>query len=69
MRHPQYTGFFLVIAGFLIQWPTIVTLLMFPFLIYMYYRLAKKEEIGMIGRFGDEYLGYMERTPMFLPAV
>lgn len=68
-RHPQYTGFFLVIAGSLIQWPTIVTLLMFPFLIYTYYRLAKKEEIEMIGRFGDEYLGYLKRTPMFLPAV
>ncbi len=68
IRHPQYTGFILVIVGFLIQWPTIITFVMFPFLIYMYYRLAKKEEKEMIERFGDEYLEYMKRTRMFVPA-
>lgn len=67
VRHPQYTGFFLVIIGFLIQWPTIITLAMFPFLMYMYYRLAKKEEKEMVEKFGDEYLEYMKRTGMFLP--
>lgn len=67
IRHPQYTGFILVIIGFLIQWPTIITLIMFPFLVYMYYRLAKKEEKEMIERFGDEYPEYMKRTGMFLP--
>lgn len=66
-RHPQYTGFILVIIGFLVMWPTIITLVMFPFLIYMYYRLAKKEEKEMIERFGNEYLEYMRRTHMFLP--
>src|SRR5690606_16521397 len=33
VRHPQYSGFILVIIGFLIQWPTILTLLMAPVLI------------------------------------
>ncbi len=67
VRHPQYTGLILVIAGFLLQWPTIITLVMAPFLTYMYYRLAKKEETEMIERFGDEYREYMKRTRMFLP--
>lgn len=66
VRHPQYTGFFLIIIGFLIQWPTIITLVMFPFLMYMYYRLAKKEEKEMVELFGNEYLEYMKRTGMFL---
>ncbi len=67
VRHPQYTGFMLVLIGFLIQWPTIITLVMFPFLVYMYYRLALREEKEMIERFGDEYREYMRRTRMFLP--
>jgi len=67
VRHPQYTGFILVLIGFLIQWPTIITLVMFPFMVYMYYRLAKREEREMIERFGDEYREYIRRTRMFLP--
>lgn len=67
VRHPQYTGFILVLIGFLIQWPTIITLIMFPFLVYMYYRLARREEKEMVERFGDEYREYMRRTNMFLP--
>ncbi len=67
VRHPQYTGFILVLIGFLIQWPTIITLIMFPFLVYMYYRLARREEKEMIERFGDEYQEYMKRSRMFLP--
>jgi len=67
VRHPQYTGFILVLIGFIIQWPTIITLIMFPFLVYMYYRLTKREEKEMIERFGDEYREYMKRSRMFLP--
>lgn len=69
IRHPQYTGFMLVLIGFLIQWPTIITLVMFPFLVYMYYRLARREEKEMVEMFGDEYREYMKRTRMFLPAI
>lgn len=44
MRHPQYVGFVLIMIGFLFQWPTLVTLIMFPILVFMYWRLALKEE-------------------------
>lgn len=69
VRHPHYTGFLLVIVGFLVQWPTILTLFMFPFLVYMYYRLARREEREMVERFGYEYRRYMEEKPMFIPRV
>lgn len=67
VRHPQYSGLFLVMIGMLIQWPTIITALMFPVLFFVYYRLSKREEGDMIELFGDEYKHYMERTPMFIP--
>ena len=69
VRHPQYVGLFLVLIGMLIQWPTIITAIMFPVLIYAYSRLSKKEESEMIRLFGDEYRKYMEHTPMFIPKV
>lgn len=67
IRHPQYAGLLLVMTGMLIQWPTIITALMFPILLYVYYRLSKREEREMIELFGDEYKHYMDKTPMFIP--
>ena len=67
VRHPQYLGIFLVTSGFLLQWITILTALMFPILVFMYYKLAKREERNMERSFGAQYLEYESRTPMFLP--
>jgi len=67
VRHPQYSGLFLVMIGMLIQWPTIITGLMSPVMIFVYYRLSKKEEEDMIGIFGNAYKEYMKITPMFIP--
>jgi protein-S-isoprenylcysteine O-methyltransferase Ste14 len=67
VRHPQYSGLFLVVIGMLIQWPTLITAVMFPVLVFMYYRLSKKEEREMLTRLGDEYREYMGRTSMFMP--
>ena len=66
-RHPQYTGLFLMIMGFLIQWPTLLTILMAPVLISAYVMLAKNEEKAIIERFGDEYRVYAAATPRFIP--
>ena len=55
VRHPQYLGFALIMTGFLLQWPTLTTLAMYPVLVFMYARLAKREEAEMLERFGDEY--------------
>jgi methanethiol S-methyltransferase len=67
IRHPQYVGFVLIMLGFLVQWPTLVTLGMFPILVYMYHRLAKAEEREAEAAFGDEYRRYAARTPAFFP--
>jgi len=65
VRHPQYLGIILIMTGFIIQWPTIPTLIMYPILVYIYHRQSIKEEKIMIDRFGEEYLKYMERTPRY----
>ncbi len=67
IRHPQYAGFVLVMFGFLLQWPTLVTLAMFPVLVFMYWRLARREEREVAAAFGEEYARYRAQTPAFLP--
>ncbi len=69
VRHPQYFGLFLVTVGMLIQWPTIVTAAMWPILMLMYYRLARREEKEMESHFGDKYITYRQRVPMFWPQM
>ena len=69
VRHPQYTGLFLIIAGFLVQWPTLITVLMTPVLAYAYVRLARQEEGIMGERFGYAYDRYAERTARFFPPL
>jgi protein-S-isoprenylcysteine O-methyltransferase Ste14 len=67
LRHPQYAGFILVMLGFLVQWPTVLTLAMFPILVWMYVRLARAEEREVLAEFGDAYRRYAERVPAFFP--
>lgn len=67
IRHPQYTAFVIIMFGFLLQWPTLVTLIMFPILVVVYVRLARTEEQWALQEFGDEYRRYRARTPAFLP--
>ena len=69
MRHPQYAGFVLIMTGFLLQWPTLVTLAMYPVLLFMYARLARREEAEMLARFGDEYRRYTAAVPAFFPKL
>lgn len=67
MRHPQYVAFIVIMLGFLLQWPTIPTLLMFPILVTMYVRLARKEEAEVRAEFGEAYARYAAATPAFFP--
>ncbi|UVJ41891.1 isoprenylcysteine carboxylmethyltransferase family protein [Pseudomonas sp. LS1212] len=67
IRHPQYTGIMLAVFGQIIHWPTVVTLLLFPVIIYAYVRLAKREESALAERFGEVYQAYRQRLPMFFP--
>lgn len=67
VRHPQYMAFIVIMFGFLLQWPTLPTLIMFPILVYIYIRLAKREERESLADFKDEYQDYMNTTSAFLP--
>src|SRR6266571_6056415 len=69
VRHPQYLGIFLALFGQLIHWPTVLTLALFPVIVWVYVRLARREEAQMVRRFGDEYLDYQRRVPMFFPRL
>jgi protein-S-isoprenylcysteine O-methyltransferase Ste14 len=69
IRHPQYVAFVMVLLGFLLQWPTLLTLLMFPVLVVMYGRLAVTEEREMRARFGAEFDAYAARTTRFVPQL
>jgi protein-S-isoprenylcysteine O-methyltransferase Ste14 len=69
IRHPQYAGFILIMLGFLLQWPTLLTLLMFPMLVTMYVRLARREEREVRVEFGETYARYAADTPAFFPRL
>lgn len=69
VRHPQYGALILIMFGFLLQWPTLLTLLMFPVLVSMYLRLSRREEAEARRRFGAAYGRYAGRTPAFLPRL
>jgi methanethiol S-methyltransferase len=55
--------------GFLLQWPTLLTLATFPILVFMYLRLARTEEAEALHEFGDEYRAYMRQVPGFVPRL
>jgi protein-S-isoprenylcysteine O-methyltransferase Ste14 len=69
VRHPQYLGFLLVTLGELIVWPTIPTIALWPVLAFLYYRQGKREEVFLAEKFGEPFLEYAKKTPMFLPKI
>lgn len=69
VRHPQYAAFMVIMLGFLIQWPTLPTLMMFPVLVWIYLRLARREEKEALEEFGEDYFHYAEITPRFFPKL
>jgi protein-S-isoprenylcysteine O-methyltransferase Ste14 len=69
IRHPQYAAFILIMLGFLLQWPTLATLVMFPVLVFMYVRLTLREEKEIEAEFGDEYRRWASVTPRFIPRL
>lgn len=69
IRHPQYLGLILVIVALIIQWPTLLTLLMAPVLVVMYVRQARREDRALEDRFGGAFTDYKSRVPEFFPLL
>ncbi len=69
IRHPQYLGFLMITLGLNVMWLTIITLIMWPILAALYWRLAKKEDKEMEEQFGEEFLEYKRRVPGFIPRL
>jgi len=67
VRHPQYLAFITIMVGFLLQWPTIPTLVMFPILVFMYLHLARREDREVATSLGEAYAQYARQTPTFFP--
>jgi protein-S-isoprenylcysteine O-methyltransferase Ste14 len=67
LRHPQYLGFLLVMSGWLLQWPTIPTLVMFPILACVYARLARSEEREVAAAFGSQWTAYAAQVHPYRP--
>jgi protein-S-isoprenylcysteine O-methyltransferase Ste14 len=61
-RHPQYLGFILIVLGWFIGWPTILTAVFTPILVYRYVKVSQDEEKS----FGSEYQRYAKRVPFLL---
>jgi len=66
-RHAQYVALVMILLGFLLQWPALPTLVMFPILVVMYARLARREEREERAVFGAEYDQYAARVPALFP--
>jgi len=69
VRHPQYDAFIMIMVGFLLQWPTLVTIAMFPVLVWIYIRLAKREEAATRAEFGPAWESYAHAVPAFIPRL
>ena len=69
IRHPQYAAFIVIMLGFLFQWPTLVTLVMFPILVTIYVRLAHREEREVAAEFSDTWRSYAAATPRWFPRL
>lgn len=69
LRHPQYSGLMLIVIAFLIMWPTLLTILLAPFLIGRYVLLGREEDRELENRFGERFRRYRERIPAFIPSI
>lgn len=65
-RHPQYVGILLVVFGWFVHWPSLLTLALLPVLAYFYYKLALVEENEVREELGEAYDEYAETTPRFV---
>lgn len=68
VRNPLYIGSFFIGLGACVlgrdMYFTVFYLIAYP---TVYYRIIKREENWLIGRYGDDYRAYLQETPRLLP--
>jgi protein-S-isoprenylcysteine O-methyltransferase Ste14 len=67
VRHPQYLGILLATLSLIIYRFSPISLMLWPVLAIIYYRLARKEERDVESKFGEKYREYRRSVPMILP--
>ncbi len=67
VRHPQYLGILLATLSLIIYRFSPISLMLWPVLAIIYYRLARKEERDVESKFGEKYREYRRSVPMLLP--
>jgi len=70
-RNPMLTGVFLFLLGLGIAVDSLSLVLFFTplFIVINVWELKEIEEPELVKRFGDEYIEYQRRTPMFIPRL
>jgi len=63
-RHPQYFGFILIIIGWFVGWPTILTVVFAIILIYKYIKVCRVEEKELAHI--KSYQEYRDNVPFFI---
>ncbi len=75
IRHPQYVAFIIIMLGYLLQWPALSTVIIFPVMVWLYIRQARREDGQLKGgeiaaaAFSHDYDEYHARTPAFIPRL
>ncbi len=69
IRNPQYVGFLLITLGLNVMWLTMITLILWPILALLYWRLSKREDKDMEEAFGQEFIDYKKNVPGFIPRL
>lgn len=64
-RHPQYLGFILLVVGWFVGWPTPLTLIFTPILVWRYVSVCRKEEEELLKDF-PKYASYRKRTSFLI---
>ena len=67
LRHPQYLGILVATLGMIIYKFSPISLALWPVLLLIYYKLARREEKTMENIYGTQYIEYKSKVPMFLP--
>ncbi len=69
IRHPLYASLLFLGTGIFLKDISITTALFAFINIVALIATAKEEEKEMIGKFGEAYIAYMQKTRMFIPFV